>query len=63
VGGLEGALPELVTDGGSVVELGDPRVYADELRAAAGLERSLQQGVAGTAPWPLDRPSVSGWLR
>lgn len=38
VGGLEADLTELVADGGSVAELGDPRAYADELRAAAGLE-------------------------
>lgn len=39
VGGLEADIAELVADGGSVAELGDPRAYADELRAAAGLER------------------------
>jgi hypothetical protein len=37
LGGLEADLTELVSDGGSVSELGDPRAYADELRAAAGL--------------------------
>ncbi|HSE10190.1 MAG TPA: hypothetical protein VLB29_16135 [Nocardioidaceae bacterium] len=39
VGGLEADIDELVSDGGSVAELGDPRAYADELRAAAGVER------------------------
>lgn len=38
LGGLEADLSELVSDGGSVAELGDPRAYADELRSAAGLE-------------------------
>jgi hypothetical protein len=37
VGGLEADLAELVADGGSVSELGDPRAYADELRSAAGV--------------------------
>jgi hypothetical protein len=46
VGGLEADIDELVSDGGSVAELGDPRAYADELRAAAGLER--RQTEAGT---------------
>jgi hypothetical protein len=40
LGGLEADISELVADGGSVAELGDPRAYADELRAAAGLERA-----------------------
>ena len=40
LGGLEADISELVADGGSVAELGDPRAYADELRAAAGMERS-----------------------
>jgi len=35
LGGLEADLSELVSDGGSVAELGDPRAYADELRSAA----------------------------
>lgn len=39
VGGLAADIAELVADGGSVTELGDPRAYADELRAAAGIER------------------------
>jgi hypothetical protein len=39
VGGLEADIAELVSDGGTVSELGDPRAYADELRAAAGIER------------------------
>ncbi|HLN78714.1 MAG TPA: hypothetical protein VK204_16845 [Nocardioidaceae bacterium] len=37
LGGLEADIAELVSDGGSVAELGDPRAYADELRAAAGI--------------------------
>jgi hypothetical protein len=37
LGGLEADLSELVADGGTVAELGDPRAYADELRAAAGV--------------------------
>jgi len=41
VGGLEADIAELVSDGGSVSELGDPRAYADELRSAAGLERPV----------------------
>lgn len=43
VGGLEADLHELVADGGSVSELGDPRAYADELRAAAGVPRVSTQ--------------------
>lgn len=46
VGGLEADIAELVSDGGSVAELGDPRAYADELRAAAGIERSRGGGDA-----------------
>lgn len=42
LGGLEADLMELVADGGSVAELGDPRAYADELRTAAGLEARTQ---------------------
>ncbi len=45
VGGLEADIAELVADGGSVTELGDPRAYADELRAAAGIERLSQTAV------------------
>ncbi|HEX4977180.1 MAG TPA: hypothetical protein VFV40_04870 [Nocardioides sp.] len=44
LGGLEADLMELVADGGSVAELGDPRAYADELRTAAGLERRARSG-------------------
>ena len=59
VGGLEADLAELVSDGGSVSELGDPRAYADELRAAAGFD-------AGTrSPAPARRPvgqAFTGWL-
>ena len=49
LGGLEADLMELVADGGSVAELGDPRAYADELRTAAGLEPSAvgRRGAAG----------------
>ena len=46
LGGLEADLMELVADGGSVAELGDPRAYADELRTAAGLERRTRSGRA-----------------
>lgn len=46
LGGLEADLIELVADGGAVAELGDPRAYADELRAAAGLERRARSGRA-----------------
>lgn len=38
LGGLEADFSELVGDGGSLAELGDPRAYADELRSAAGVE-------------------------
>lgn len=44
VGGLEADIDELVADGGSVAELGDPRAYADELRSAAGLGPSRPGG-------------------
>jgi hypothetical protein len=47
VGGLEADIAELVADGGSVAELGDPRAYADELRAAAGVERAGSRSIAG----------------
>ncbi len=49
LGGLEADLTELVADGGSVAELGDPRAYADELRTAAGLEGRTQarRGLTG----------------
>jgi hypothetical protein len=49
VGGLEADIDELVSDGGSVAELGDPRAYADELRAAAGVERRAAGAGAGSA--------------
>ena len=52
VGGLEADLAELVADGGSVDGLGDPRAYADELRAAAGLGERPGAGVRA-----LRRPS------
>lgn len=47
VGGLEADLTELVADGGSVAELGDPRAYADELRAAAGLDSARTSRLPG----------------
>jgi hypothetical protein len=47
VGGLEADIAELVADGGSVAELGDPRAYADELRSAAGVERSRGRSIGG----------------
>ena len=50
VGGLEADINELVSAGGSVAELGDPRAYADELRAAAGVERRTSEaGATGAA--------------
>ncbi len=49
VGGLEADIAELVADGGSVSELGDPRAYADELRAAAGIERRQADTRAGAS--------------
>ena len=52
VGGLEADINELVEDGGSVAELGDPRAYADELRAAAGLAGPRQGRALGGAPRP-----------
>ena len=50
LGGLEADLSELVADGGTVAELGDPRAYADELRAAAGLEHVRRPGVRSRGP-------------
>lgn len=44
LGGLEADLSELVEDGGSLAELGDPRAYADELRSAAGVEPAGRRG-------------------
>lgn len=52
LGGLEADLTELVADGGSVAELGDPRAYADELRSAAGLERRRVRGVTAAVRRP-----------
>lgn len=49
VGGLEADIAELVADGGSMSELGDPRAYADELRAAAGIERRQADARAGAS--------------
>lgn len=43
LGGLEADISELVDDGGSVAELGDPRAYADELRAAAGVSPAVHR--------------------
>jgi hypothetical protein len=45
LGGLEADICELVDDGGSVAELGDPRAYADELRSAAGVSPAVRRGV------------------
>lgn len=59
VGGLEADIAELVADGGSVAELGDPRAYADELRSAAGLDR---RGGAGATGATVPRRSVHEWL-
>ena len=56
VGGLEADIAELVSDGGSVAELGDPRAYADELRAAAGFDRSRGRSVAGVTVRRPRRP-------
>jgi hypothetical protein len=47
LGGLEADLSELVADGGSVAELGDPRAYADELRSAAGVAPARRSAVRG----------------
>lgn len=59
VGGLEADLAELVADGGCLAELGDPRAYADELRAAAGLERSRGRGAAALVRRPRRPVSVA----
>jgi hypothetical protein len=50
LGGLEADLSELVADGGTVAELGDPRAYADELRSAAGLEHARRRAGRSRAP-------------
>lgn len=67
VGGLEGDLVELQADGGSVRELGDPRAYADELRAAAGVAARgtgpagpPRRGAADVVAAVLDR-AHRGW--
>jgi hypothetical protein len=62
LGGLEADLTELVTDGGSVAELGDPRGYADELRAAAGLEHSTRRRPRVGRPRRPPRETVTTWL-
>ena len=65
LGGLEADLMELVADGGSVAELGDPRAYADELRTAAGLEPCAggRRGAAGVRrPRRSSREQVVAFL-
>lgn len=47
LGGLEADVSELVADQGSAV-LGDPVVYADELRSAAGLPQPARRRRFGT---------------
>lgn len=59
VGGLEADINELVEDGGSVAELGDPRAYADELRAAAGIERPAGGAVPGARGLSRGRAAAS----
>ena len=64
LGGLEADICELVDDGGSVAELGDPRAYADELRAAAGVSPAVGR-VGGRRPRMPRRPtreSIAGDL-
>ena len=58
VGGLEADLSERIAEGGSAGELGDPVAYADELRAAAGLERKGR----GRRPGVPARERVGAWL-
>ncbi len=63
LGGLEADISELVADGGSVAELGDPRAYADELRAAAGVVPERRGGARrGRLPAVPTRESVAAWL-
>lgn len=63
LGGLEADICELVDDGGSVAELGDPRAYADELRAAAGVVPERRSGARRRRlPAVPTRESVTGWL-
>ncbi|HEY0775806.1 MAG TPA: hypothetical protein VGD51_17100, partial [Nocardioidaceae bacterium] len=59
VGGLEADINELVEDGGSVAALGDPRAYADELRAAAGIERPAGGAVPGARGLSRGRAAAS----
>jgi len=58
VGGLEADLSERLAEGGDVAELGDPVAYADELRAAAGLEPKVRGRRSGVPP----RERVGAWL-
>ncbi len=58
VGGLVADIHELVEDGGSVAELGDPRAYADELRLAAGLERRAAGAPDGEGGFRRPRPRL-----
>ena len=62
LGGLEADLMELVGDGGSLAELGDPRAYADELRSAAGLERRRGLTAGVRRPRRPVRETVAGLL-
>jgi hypothetical protein len=64
LGGLEADISELVDDGGSVAELGDPRAYADELRAAAGVSPAGRRSRAGRPRLPAvpTRESVAAKL-
>ena len=63
LGGLEADISELVADGGSVAELGDPRAYADELRTAAGVVPDRRPpGRRPRLPAVPTRESVVAWL-
>jgi hypothetical protein len=63
LGGLEADIAELVADGGSVAELGDPRAYADELRAAAGIERPRGVGSDAASARPARRVRLAAGER
>lgn len=64
LGGLEADISELVDDGGSVAELGDPRAYADELRAAAGVSPAVHRSGVRRPRMPRrpTRESIAGDL-
>ena len=62
LGGLEADISELVADGGSVAELGDPRAYADELRAAAGVTPDGRRSRRRRLPAVPTQESVVTWL-